>query len=113
MRKSVYEFASFTDPVIDTQLVRTAADNWGWFWSLLESSIVFGITLAVLAAIRAWPWFDIVLACILFEILLLGALWCSCKRTAARQVRAILDDPERSKTIRDYFETLTSEDPAE
>jgi hypothetical protein len=27
-------YAGFIDPVIDTQLVRTAADNWGWFHDL-------------------------------------------------------------------------------
>src|SRR4030095_485345 len=37
MYATFYPFAGFANAVIDHQLVRTAADNWGWFWAAVES----------------------------------------------------------------------------
>jgi hypothetical protein len=47
MYHTVYKYAGFKNPAIDEQLVRTAADNWGWFWVLVESIFLFGLTTVI------------------------------------------------------------------
>ena len=51
MYKVFYPYAGFKDPVIDAQLVRSALDNWGWYWVLLEAVCVFLLTLVVFLVI--------------------------------------------------------------
>jgi len=106
MYKVFYPYASFKDPKIDAQLVRTAADYWGWFWVLLESSLLFSITSCVLGALAQSLLCIVSAAVVLGELLLLLFMWTGCKRTAARQVNAILAQPGWKQEIFDYFSTL-------
>lgn len=49
-----YPYAGFKNPAIDEQLVRTAADNWGWLWVLVESSFLFLVTAGILIYLQTW-----------------------------------------------------------
>lgn len=106
MGKVFYPYASFIDPVIDKQLVRTAADNWGWFWVFVESIVIFGGTSVVLAMLQTWRVLIICGFVILLEFIFLRILWSDCKRSANRQIEAILEDCGREKDISQYFLSL-------
>jgi hypothetical protein len=105
MRVVFYKYASFIDPIIDTQLVRTAADNWGWFWSLLESFFLFSLTTIILWMLDSIFYVKICLVILLIEFCLLLLEWFECKRSAKRQVEAIAEDTDRSTDISTYIAT--------
>ena len=106
MRVVFYKYASFINPIIDTQLVRTAADNWGWFWSLLESLFLFSLTTIILWMLDNMFYVKICLVILLVEFCLLLLEWFECKRSAKRQVEAIVEDTNRSTDISTYFSSL-------
>ncbi|MCK4850346.1 MAG: hypothetical protein KAT11_03290 [Phycisphaerae bacterium] len=101
-----YEYASFKKPVIDEQLVRTAADNWGWLWVLVESSFLFGVTAIILGCLRRGNYVLVCLVVILVEMVLMLLLWFACKKSAKRQLTAILADSNRKSNIAGYFQSL-------
>lgn len=100
-----YPYASFITPVIDSQLVRTAADNWGWFWVLIESSFLIFITTVVLIILKQWCLMKYCLIAIGVELVFMKFLWIACKNSARRQVEAILNDQNRRESIQQYFNT--------
>jgi hypothetical protein len=106
MRIVFYKYASFINPIIDTQLVRTAADNWGWFWSLLESFFLFSITTIILWMLDNKFYVKVCLVILLIEFCLLLLEWFECKKSAKRQVEAITADIDRSIDISTYFSSL-------
>jgi hypothetical protein len=101
-----YPFAAFKKPIIDEQLVRTAADNWGWFWVLVESSFLIIVTTATLAYMQKPAYVFWCLVVLLLEFVLMLAYWLSCQKGGERQVKAILSDTGRKKTIAKYFRSL-------
>jgi hypothetical protein len=106
MRVVFYKYASFIDPIIDTQLVRTAADNWGWFWSLLESLFLFGLTAFILWLLDNNTYVQVCLIILLIEFCLLLVQWFECRKSAERQVEAITSDNDRRTDISAYFSSL-------
>jgi TIR domain len=103
MYATFYPFAGFANPVIDRQLVRTAADNWSWFWAAVESIFLGLITLSILIFLTQWAhvaglsvWLVVLLGFVLSQ-------WSVCRRSASYEVQAILDDPARKQTVRAYF----------
>ncbi len=103
MYKVFYPYAGFESPKIDKQLVRTALDNWGWFWVGIESELLFIVTAIIVKVIGGKGQFWICLNVSLVIALLLLITWFACRRSADRQVRAILDDPQRKAAIHAYF----------
>jgi hypothetical protein len=103
MDETFYKYAGFEKSIIDTQLARTAADNWGWFWSLLESAFLFAVSTIILAMFERWRFALWCLAVVLVEIGLLWLMWSSCKSHGKRQVDAILDESSRLKAISRTF----------
>jgi hypothetical protein len=101
-----YSFAGFKNPVIDEQLVRTAADNWGWFWVLVESSFLIIVTAAILGYMHKWNYFFGCLITLLIEFIFMLIYWLSCQKSGERQVRAIISDKSRKKSIVKYFRSL-------
>ena len=101
-----YPYAEFKNPVIDEQLVRTAADNWGWFWVFIESSFLFFVTAAILVYLRRWNYVFWCLIVVFVELILLFFLWLACRRSGERQIKAILEDPQRRTNITTHFNKL-------
>ena len=106
MSNVFYKYASFINPIIDTQLVRTAADNWGWFWSLLESLFLFGLTAFILWLLDNNTYLQVGLIILLIEFCLLLVQWFECRKSAERQVEAITSDNDRRTDISSYFSSL-------
>ena len=106
MSNVFYKYASFINPIIDTQLVRTAADNWGWFWSLLESLFLFGLTAFILWLLDNNTYLQVCLIILLIEFCLLLVQWFECRKSAERQVEAITSDNDRRTDISSYFSSL-------
>lgn len=107
-----YPYAGFTNSVIDRQLVRTAADNWGWFWVAIEAVFVGLMTLVTLAVLTQWShvaWLGVALVVLLAFIIF---QWFLCRRSAAHQVEAILEDPNRKQAVRAYFAKIAGSPPA-
>jgi len=101
-----YPYAGFAEPAIDQQLVRTALDNWGWFWVALEAAFLTLVTLIVFFAIGRWNHGLLTLGVLILLILFLFYQWSVCKRSASAQVEAILQDAERADKVRRYFAKL-------
>jgi hypothetical protein len=103
MYKVFYPYAGFATPAIDKQLIRTALDNWGWFWSWVESEVLLVVSSIVVKAMGGDAQFWICLNGSFLIALLLLTTWFACRRSADRQVRAIVDDPQRKSDIYAYF----------
>lgn len=98
-----YPYAGFADPKIDKQLVRTALDNWGWFWVDVETILLCVLTMIILICLGNCLYIKL-FAVILFVLLIFILYqWFACKSSAKRQVTAILDDPLRKSAIYNYF----------
>ena len=101
-----YPYANFENPVIDKQLVRTSADNWGWFWALVESFALIVVTTVALIFIDKKDYLLLCFFALLVELLLIVMFGGFCVRGARRQVAAILADKNRKKEIGKYFRSL-------
>lgn len=106
MYQTFYAYAGFKSPNIDDQLVRTAADNWGWFWVLIESFLLLLITVVIFACLQKWIYAAIISGFIFVVILLIFHFWNECIKSADPQIKAILRDPKRNGEIRNYFSAL-------
>lgn len=109
MYKVFYPYAGFDAPAIDKQLVRTALDNWGWFWVGIESAFLFIVTGIIVMIIGGGIQVLICLIVLLLIGLLLTIQWFACRRSADRQVKAIMDEPKRRANIHDYFADIVQE----
>ena len=106
MYRVFYPYAGFATPVIDRQLVRTALDNWGWFWVGFESGFLFVVTGIFIEIIGGAIQLIICVVALLIIALLLTIKWSACRRSADRQVRAIIEDPQRKADIHAYFSAM-------
>lgn len=106
MYKVFYPYAGFAAPAIDRQLVRTALDNWGWFWVGIESGFLFVVTGIIVEIIGGAIQLIICMVALLIIGLLLTIKWFACRRSADRQVRAIIDDVKRKADIQAYFAAI-------
>lgn len=106
MYKVFYPYVSLPTPAIDRQLIRTALDNWGWFWACVESAFLFIITGSIIRIIGRDIEFYLCVIVLLMIGLLLTTQWIACRRSADRQVRAIIDDPQRRTSIQEYFAAI-------
>ena len=101
-----YRYAGFKNPEIDEQLIRTALDNWGWLWVFLESTVFFTMTTIILKHMNNWFYVEICKFILLIEFILILVLWFACRKSAKRQVEAILTDSNRKNDIYQYFMSL-------
>ena len=106
MYKTFYPYASFLNPSISKQLVRTAADNWGWFWALLESSFIFSLTILLSLYLDTPVYIRLLLIILLGEILLMWYLWRSAMRYAIHQVEEILKISSNKQAVKNFFSNL-------
>ncbi len=108
MYRVFYKYAGFEGPAIDAQLVRTALDQWGWFWVCIESSVMLVVLGLVSLFVVGWHlalWFAVA-AIVLW--LLAALLMPSCRRAADHEVQAILVDQQRRQEIAGEFNALQS-----
>jgi hypothetical protein len=101
-----YPYASFKEPAIDAQLVRTAADRWGWFWAAVEAAFLLLVTMLVLAIIKQWRYLLWVGAGVVFLAWFMRYQWAACSKGARAQVEAILQVPDRMSKVSSYFAQL-------
>jgi hypothetical protein len=106
MKAVFYKFAEFENPVIDKHLVRTAVDNWGWFWVLVESSFLITVTAFIFGYMQKWNYVFGCLIALLVELIFILIYWLRCQKGGARQVSAIILDKSRKKSIAKYFRSL-------
>jgi hypothetical protein len=113
MYRIFYSYASFVDPKIDRQLVRTAADKWGWFWAALESMFVSVVTIFILMWLGQWTYVAWLGGAILLLLAFAIFQWLACRRSATRQVDAIIEDVDRKKKISVYLKTVVGSSSGE
>lgn len=101
-----YPYAGFMDPAIDKQLVRSAADNWGWFWVLIESAFIFGLTAVTLWILQKNTYLQVCLWVLFLHMCLLLVEWVACRQAASRQVKAVLADSSRRSDVWAYFTAI-------
>ena len=101
-----YPYVSLPEAKIDRQLVRSALDNIGWFWVLLEAIVVVLATSIMSYFLEAYDAARWMLALAAFMTFLAALLWFACKRTTIAEVGAILQKQDLSGAIRTYFEGL-------
>jgi len=106
MYKVFYPYVSLPDSAIDRQLVRTALDNYGWFWSITEALVLVTPTSIGLCAIAWSGWSFLALVALVGLAALARIQWEACKRGTEAEVAAILDDASRRTQIATYFNQL-------
>lgn len=101
-----YPFVSLPESKIDAQLVRTALDNLGWLWVLVEALVLLLLTESVLLYLGATQ-LSLVIALVIVAAVLGSMLqWGVCRRSSSAEVDAILADKSRWSEIRDYFQSI-------
>lgn len=104
MAQTFYRYASFYNPKIDVQLVRSAADLWAWYWCLLEPIFIVSITGIMLMFLGSW-WAVYWCAVAIFTMWWLATLTEPLRQNRARmQVLEILRDPGKRAEISSAFE---------
>jgi TIR domain len=98
-----YPYVSLPDAKIDKQLVRSALDNLGWLWVVVEAIVFLIVTTIFLYLLGASRLAIGILAVSVLMAALAVGLWFACKRTSTAEVSAILQAPDRSTAIRNYF----------
>ena len=94
-------FASGNSPQIDGHLIHQALDLWSWFWTGLQTSLVFIVTGLILIATQNYqPGAITLIATLILSAIGLPAIRQSCKRYAIAQVKAIMADPTRTTLVR-------------
>lgn len=99
MSKVFYKYASFEGPLIDTQLVRNAADRWAWFWTFFEPIPVVLLTAGAIYFLGDRNWAVGLLLLALAQAVVCFALWPSLTRGGHKQVQAILEDPAHGGAV--------------
>jgi hypothetical protein len=92
MTRTFYRYASFRNPKIDVQMVRTAADRWAWFWCTVEPHIILIISGLIAVALGAWSLLLCILVSMIVLILISFLLWPQLRAGARNQVAEILDN---------------------
>lgn len=100
MTRTFYRYASFKDPQIDVQLVRTAADRWAWFWCTVEPLAILLITGVIFAVLAAWLQLFVLVAFIAVLLVTAFLLWPQLRTGAENQVAEILNNQDWKQEIR-------------
>ena len=109
MTRTFYRYASFKDPRIDAQLVRTAADRWAWFWCTVEPQIILLITILIFAVLGAWLEFFVFLVGMDVLIIIGLVLWPQLRTGARNQVAEILNNEGWKSDIGSVLKDLTGD----
>lgn len=104
--KVFYPFVSLPESKIDPQLVRTALDNLGWLWVLVEALVLLLLTESVLLYLGATKLSQLIALVIVAALLGSMLQWAVCRRSSTAEVDAILADKSRWCEIRNYFQGI-------
>ena len=99
MRNIFYKYASFIDPKIDTQLVRTAADRWGWFWCMIEPTTILFLTSIIFLLLQNKGYFFLSLGLMVMMLIFAAATWPLLIKGTRPQLEEILSNPKWKKDI--------------
>ena len=92
MTRTFYRYASFRDPKIDVQMVRTAADRWAWFWCTIEPQITLVVAGSIFALLGAGLQLFFILVSMAVLTLIGLVLWPQLRTGARNQVAEILNN---------------------
>lgn len=106
MTRTFYRYASFKDPQIDVQLVRSAADRWAWFWCTIEPQIILFATAIALAILGAWIELFAILAVAGILALIAILLWPQLRAGARNQIAEILTMEDWKSDVRAALQNL-------
>ena len=105
MRNAFYRFVGGASPQIDHHLVHQSRDVWSWFWTGVETTLLFVLTSLVLVAGGAYAaGFMTLGATLAIAGFALPAIRGQCRRYAIAQVNAILADPVRRRRVNLEFD---------
>lgn len=112
MTRTFYRYASFTNPRIDIQMVRTAADRWAWFWCTVEPQVILIAACSIFVVLRAWSWLLYLLSAIVVLILVGALLWPQLRKGARTQVAEILDNECWREEVRSALYAIAATEDA-
>jgi hypothetical protein len=105
MRDVFYKYAPDVDKaIINSQFVATALDQWSWFWSFVEPTVILLITAAIAYFIISWQSSLVFLGVLLLFILIATLIYPSCIKAAQIEVDDILNNNERKATVLGVFQ---------
>ena len=105
MSKTFYEFASSTDPKIDSHYITMALNEWCWFWIMLDTGLLL-LAVSVIFLVLNWSWihfWSIILGCLIFGFVLFLIMLQTINYTN-NEIHAILSDKDRCKIIKKAIE---------
>jgi len=108
MDQVFYQYVSSTRDRgnIDSHLIEGALDQWSWFWCLLETAALLIVTAFALAVSGAPDLAAILTVVVAGCVILMIGIRSLCGKNAAKQIEAILIDPERKAKIAEAFHAI-------
>lgn len=102
MSKCFYEYASSTNPKIDTHSISLALNEWCWFWILLDTLLAVVITGIVFLFLN-WAWVNLLflIICILILLMFMFFVMIFIKKYTDQEITAIFSDDNRVNQIRE------------
>ena len=99
MSSCFYRYASSTNPVIDSHYITLALTEWCWFWTILDTLILFIIIGVIWLALSWWSWecFLVVVAIVIFLLLLLKLVYIQMKKYTEKEISAIFSATDKEK----------------
>lgn len=105
MNEIFYQYAGYSNPVIDSHLIYMALGAWSWYWIIIDTMLVIGV-IGALMLFKEYSKikFLIILALLLFLYIISFILKKSqCKKYAVQEVEYILKNKKRRKEISRYL----------
>lgn len=92
MNNCFYQYASSTDPIIDSHYITLALTEWCWFWIIFDTLLLYDLVGIVWLGISWWNWksFIIFIVIEILLILLLMLIYCKAGKYAKKEVNEIM-----------------------
>ena len=111
MSSCFYRFASSTNPVIDSHYITLTLTEWCWFWTVLDTLIMFIIVGVIWLILSWWNWrcFFVVIAIVIFLLVLLMLVYMQTKKYTKKEISAIFSITDEEKTDNANIKVLIEE----
>lgn len=111
MSSCFYRFASSTNPVIDSHYITLTLTEWCWFWTVLDTLIMFIIVGVIWLILSWWNWryFFVVIAIVIFLLVLLILVYMQTKKYTKKEISAIFSITDEEKTDNVNIKVLIGE----